>query len=83
MVSLITLTCKNYKQLIETLNSISPELPVESIVVNCGNCKSTLNFLKSYDGIIINENDDGISDAFNKGILASSGDYLMVLNSGD
>ncbi|MGE5847814.1 MAG: hypothetical protein ACM34O_13895, partial [Ignavibacteria bacterium] len=39
--------------------------------------------LKSYDGIIINENDDGISDAFNKGILASSGDYLMVLNSGD
>lgn len=83
MVSLITLTCKNYKQLIETLNSISPELPVESIVVNCGNCKSTLNFLKSYDGIVINENDDGISDAFNKGILASSGDYLMVLNSGD
>ena len=82
MVSLITLTCNNYRQLLETLNSISPDLTVESIVVNCGHCKSTLKYLKKFKGIVINK-DEGISDAFNKGILASSGEYVMVLNSGD
>ena len=78
MVSLITLTCNNYRQLLETLNSISPDLTVESIVVNCGHCKSTLKYLKNYKGIVISEEDEGISDAFNKGILASGGEYIMV-----
>lgn len=83
MITIITLTYNNYDQLLETLSSVPKDNTVESIVVNGGQCIKTFNYLKNHKGIVINEKDDGISDAFNKGILASSGKYLMVLNSGD
>ena len=83
MISLITLTFNNYDQLVDTLNSIPKDKSVESIVVNGGTCQDTFNYLKDYNGKVINEKDDGISDAFNKGILASTGKYIMIMNSGD
>lgn len=83
MISLITLTYNNYEQLVETLGSVPEDNSFESVVVNGGQCLNTINYLKNHKGIVINEKDDGISDAFNKGILASHGEYIMVLNSGD
>lgn len=83
MVSIITITYNNYEQLIKTLTSIPKSDIIESIVINGGDCKKTKEFLGSYSGKSITEKDEGIADAFNKGIEISSGDYIMFLNSGD
>ena len=56
---------------------------VESIVINGGECEKTKEFLKHYYGKSLSEKDDGIADAFNKGIKISSDKYIMFLNSGD
>jgi glycosyltransferase len=83
MISIVTITYNNFDELIETLNSI-PELPmVESIVINGGQCEKTKEYLKIYSGKSITEKDEGIGDAFNKGVKLSSGKYIMFLNSGD
>jgi glycosyltransferase involved in cell wall biosynthesis len=83
MISIVTITYNNYDELIKTLNSIPKSSTVESVVINGGQCEKTSEFLKTYSGKYITEKDDGISDAFNKGVKLSSGKYIMFLNSGD
>ncbi|MCX7610699.1 MAG: glycosyltransferase [Ignavibacterium sp.] len=83
MISIITITFNNFEQLKQTLDSI-PKLDfIESVVINGGDCPKTKKFLEDYPCKSISEKDEGISDAFNKGIKLSSGDYIMFLNSGD
>lgn len=83
MISIITLTYNNYDELIKTLNSIPIISLIESVVINGGDCEKTKLFLKTYHGKSISEKDEGISDAFNKGIKLANGEYIMFLNSGD
>lgn len=83
MISIVTITYNNYEDLIETLNSIPKSPIIESVVVNGGECIKTKEFLKSYLGVSVSEKDEGISDAFNKGVMLASGKYIMFLNSGD
>jgi GT2 family glycosyltransferase len=83
MISIVTITYNNFDQLIKTLNSIPKLDIVESVVINGGDCKKTKDFLDGYSGKSISEKDEGIADAFNKGIKSSSGNYIMFLNSGD
>jgi len=83
MLSIITITFNNYDELVKTLNSIPVSDSIESVIVNGGSCEKTKEFLKNYHGKSITEKDNGIADAFNKGIKISSGDFIMFLNSGD
>lgn len=83
MISIITITYNNFDELVKTLNSIPKVNFVESVVINGGDCKKTKDYLESYSAKSISEKDEGIADAFNKGIQNSSGDYIMFLNSGD
>lgn len=83
MISVVTITYNNYEELIDTLNSIQGITNIESVVINGGSCEKTKNFLMSYSGKVISEKDNGIADAFNKGIKYSSGDFIVFLNSGD
>jgi len=83
MISIITITYNDFEGLRRTLASIPDYDFVESVVINGGDDKLTLELLNSYDGKVINEEDEGIADAFNKGIKNSSGDAIMFLNSGD
>ena len=83
-LSVVTLTFNNYHELIKTINSLKGIDSVESVIVNGGSCIETKEFLeKNSQYTSISESDNGISDAFNKGIKLSSGKYITFLNSGD
>jgi len=83
MISIITITYNDFNGLKRTLRSIPDFDFIESVVINGGSDKATIDFLSSHKGKVINEKDEGIADAFNKGITNSSGDAIMFLNSGD
>jgi glycosyltransferase involved in cell wall biosynthesis len=83
MISIVTITYNDYDGLKKTLSSIPDYDFIESVVINGGSDKATIDFLSSHKGKVINEKDEGIADAFNKGITNSSGDTVMFLNSGD
>jgi glycosyltransferase involved in cell wall biosynthesis len=84
ILSVVTLTFNNYRELLKTINSLKGVDSVESVIVNGGSCIKTKDFLeKNNQYINISESDYGISDAFNKGIKLSSGKYIAFLNSGD
>ena len=82
-ISIVTITYNNFSELKLTLDSIPNYDFVESVVINGGDCNETRELLKSYKGKSISEKDNGIADAFNKGIKIASGDLIMFLNSGD
>lgn len=83
MISVVTITFNNCQELKETLKSIEGIPVIESVVINGGSTADTFEFLKSHSGTVVNEKDDGISDAFNKGSKNSRGDAVAYLNSGD
>jgi len=83
MISVITVTYNNYDDLHRTLSSLEQVDGIEKVVVNGGDCEKTKEYLSNFNGIKISEPDDGISDAFNKGVIAASGENVMFLNSGD
>ena len=82
-LSIITITLNNFEELLRTVESVRDLNGCEHIIINGGECPQTLEFLKGYYGKSVSEPDQGISDAFNKGIRLSSGDAIIMLNSGD
>jgi glycosyltransferase involved in cell wall biosynthesis len=59
---------------------------VEYIIIDGGSTDDTLNIIKKYEGSIdyfISESDNGISDAFNKGIRCCSGQLIGLINADD
>ena len=82
-LSIITITLNNFEELLSTVESVRDLNGCEHIIINGGECPQTLEFLQGYYGKSVSEPDQGISDAFNKGIRLSSGDAIIMLNSGD
>ena len=82
-LSIITITLNNFEELLRTVESVQDLNGCEHIIINGGESQQTLEFLKGYYGKSVSEPDQGISDAFNKGIRLSSGDAIIMLNSGD
>lgn len=59
---------------------------LEYIMIDGGSCDGTLDVIKARQAKIsrwVSEPDDGIADAFNKGLALSSGDYVLFLNADD
>jgi glycosyltransferase involved in cell wall biosynthesis len=61
--------------------------PFEHLIIN-GSTEDTIEkYFETKDNIlyrkVFNEKDNGIADAFNKGIKKASGDVILLLNSGD
>lgn len=88
-ISVITICYNNLRELIETITSIDgqSQKPFEHLVVDGSTNTDIKNYLEqnlqpSYRKWIL-EKDNGISDAFNKGVRNSTGDIIVMLNSAD
>jgi glycosyltransferase involved in cell wall biosynthesis len=73
--SVVPQTCQKYEHII--VDNLSPDNTL-TIARNLYKEAGLENKLK-----IISEKDEGISDAFNKGIIAANGDIIGILNSDD
>lgn len=83
-LSIVTITYNNFLELKTTLETISGIPNTESVIINGGRCQETASFLKDHQELVgLSEADEGISDAFNKGIGLTTGDAICFLNSGD
>ena len=83
ILTIVTITKNNFEELLRTVESVRDLDGCEHIIINGGNCPRTIEFLQGYSGKSISEPDQGIADAFNKGIQHSNGDAIIMLNSGD
>lgn len=93
-ISIITINYNNKKGLIATANSVwsKRELISEYLVIDGASDDGSYEAINTFfrqrqspeiNVKIISEPDNGISDAFNKGIKLAKGDWILLLNSGD
>ena len=87
-VSIITVAFNAAKSIEKTLISVSEQSyeNVEYIIIDGGSTDHTMNIVKKYEdhtSLIIQEKDEGIYDAMNKGIRHASGDYIWFIHADD
>lgn len=86
--SIITVSHNSEKTIKDTIVSVKEQSykNFEHIFIDGGSTDKTLELINCYkneNSIVLSENDDGIYDAFNKGISLASGDLISILNSDD
>jgi glycosyltransferase involved in cell wall biosynthesis len=86
--SLITINLNNKIGLEKTIQSIRNQTftDFEYIIIDGGSVDGSLSVIMRYSNNInnwISEQDKGIYNAMNKGIIKTTGEYLLFLNSGD
>jgi glycosyltransferase involved in cell wall biosynthesis len=89
-ISIVTPTLNCEKLIRKTMDSLFLQegVEIEQIVVDGKSTDNTLSLLREYEKkcnylTIISEDDNGLYDAMNKGILAATGDIIGILNAGD
>lgn len=87
-ISIITISFNSENTIEETIKSIINQKyqNLEYIIIDGGSTDSTISIIekyKTYINKVISENDNGISDAFNKGIRLCTGDLIGIINSDD
>lgn len=87
-ISIISINYNNADGLYKTIQSVINQtyIDIEYIVIDGGsedNSKAVIEAQEQSIHYWVSETDSGIYNAMNKGIKASSGDYLLFINSGD
>lgn len=87
-ISIITITYNSQDTVEETIKSVIGQDydDLEYIIIDGKSEDNTMQIVNKYRdkiNLIISEKDDGISDAFNKGINLSTGDIIGIINSDD
>lgn len=87
LVTIVTATYNSEKTIRDTLSCIaSQDYPrIEHVIMDGQSQDHTLKIVSEFPHVsrVISEKDAGIYDAMNKGIMASSGDIIGLLNSDD
>ena len=88
LFSIITITWNAHKTIEVTLNSVADQTykNYEYIVIDGASDDGTIDILdknRHLINILINEPDNGLYDAMNKGLNLATGEYVIFLNAGD
>lgn len=91
LFSIVTINFNNALHLEQTLKSVLNQTfkDFEYIVIDGGSTDNSVAILKEYEPLFngrmswVSEPDEGISDAFNKGITKAKGILIGLINSGD
>jgi len=88
VISIITVVLNDRDNLEKTIQSVIEQTypNIEYIVIDGGSTDGTIDVIKKYENYIsscVSEQDDGISDAFNKGMQLANGDYINFQGAGD
>ena len=88
LITIITVVYNNEKFIEEAILSLHKQnyKNYEHIIIDGGSTDKTLDIIKKYEHKIdywCSEKDNGIYDAFNKGMQLAKGDYMGFLNSDD
>mgnify|MGYP005647148369 FL=1 len=88
LVSIITISLNSEKTIAKTIESVKNQTykNIEYIIIDGKSEDRTIDIIHSYNDIIskiISEKDDGIYDAFNKGLNLYKGDLIGFVNSDD
>lgn len=88
LISIITVVLNGNKNLDQTIRSVLAQTydNIEYIIIDGSSTDGSLETIRQYDSKIaywISEPDRGIYDAMNKGIAASTGEIINLLNSDD
>ena len=88
VVSVITVTLNSAATLAKTMESVFAQThpEIEYLIIDGGSTDRTLDIVREREDRVdlwITEPDQGISDAFNKGIALSSGEFIALVNSDD
>lgn len=87
-VSIITINYNNASGLQKTMQSVLSQTYryIEYIVIDGGSTDASVSCIEEHRrhlAYAVSEADDGVYDAQNKGLSRATGDYILVLNSGD
>ncbi|RZK26396.1 MAG: glycosyltransferase [Flavobacterium sp.] len=87
-LSIITINYNNFAGLRSTITSVLSQTSneYEYVVIDGGSNDGSRDLISENDSNLsywISEKDCGVYHAMNKGILASSGEYILFINSGD
>lgn len=88
LVSIITVVYNGESSIEKTIQSVINQTydNIDYIIIDGGSSDGTIDLIKKHNDKIaywISETDKGISDAFNKGIKASKGEWINFLNCAD
>jgi glycosyltransferase involved in cell wall biosynthesis len=88
LVSIITIVFNGKDSIERTINSVLGQeyANIEYIIIDGGSTDGTIDIIRKYEERIAywkSERDNGISDAFNKGISAANGSIIGFVNSDD
>lgn len=88
LVTIITVCLNSEVTLEKTITSVLSQTydNIEYLILDGGSTDSTLEIIRKHENRItkwISEPDEGISDAFNKGITLANGEYIQLVNSDD
>ena len=88
LISIIVVVFRDRDELREVIHSILPHktAEVEIVVIDGGSNDGTVELLEGFGDQIdfwVSEPDSGIYHAMNKGLRASTGDYILHINAGD
>ncbi|MDA8849264.1 glycosyltransferase [Flavobacteriaceae bacterium] len=86
-ISIITICFNSEKTIFKTLESVKKQSfnNIEHIIIDGASNDKTLEICKEYSNSIkiISEQDNGVYDAFNKGLKLATGDVIGFLNADD
>lgn len=88
LITIITVVLNDEKNIEKTIKSIVHQdyKNIQYVIIDGGSKDNTISIINNYSKIIdtfISEPDNGIYDAFNKGLSFAKGDLIGFVNSGD